>query len=453
MAVILYHKINKHTFCNDGFAAALCAYAVFGDEANYIPVVHGDPPVDMELLRGQDVFILDFVYDLETMREIAGLAKSTYVIDHHKSTQDQFAGKFEDGSVHFIYSDVHSAAGIAFNFFQSRMPLFLTQPSALPLLIEHVEDNDLWRHSNPYTKPFIRALQLLPTTFNAWWTVLTQCRVKDSPTYQRMVSEGILLDGYAENYLNALVESSFSVNLNGHKGLAVNFNGSSLDLSILGEKLAERSGTFGAVFNVQPNKTQVELRAKNMDVAALASLYGGGGHVEAAGFRIETAQVAAFVDAAKSLDIARLAVRIQRYISKSGCMCTREVEMAIEQALDTDAAQDQFSYALSVSSDENWFRQFQFYLARMIGLPKYLSGGLLTRIFPYYQDDNLEKVIEAAGKSSADELLARLIAALSVKTYKLRNYRCTVNLDIAGDQYSHSMSLSVRDNYVFITRK
>ena len=80
---------------------------------------------------------------------------------------------------------------------------------------------------------------------------------------------------YAMNFLTGAVS-----------GLAVNAN--ALFASELGNRLAERSGSFGLVWELAAGgDVKVSLRAAGkVDVAAIAAGYGGGGHPNAAGFRM-----------------------------------------------------------------------------------------------------------------------------------------------------------------------
>ena len=69
-------------------------------------------------------------------------------------------------------------------------------------------------------------------------------------------------------------------------GLAINAN--ALFASELGNVLAERSGTFGAIWHLGGDgEAKVSLRANNrINVAKIAEHYGGGGHPNAAGMRL-----------------------------------------------------------------------------------------------------------------------------------------------------------------------
>jgi hypothetical protein len=78
-------------------------------------------------------------------------------------------------------------------------------------------------------------------------------------------------------------------------GIAINAN--SLFASELGNQLAEQSGTFALIWQLAGDgEVKASLRSKgDFDVAAIAARYGGGGHRNAAGFRLPAAQFMAEV--------------------------------------------------------------------------------------------------------------------------------------------------------------
>jgi len=73
-----------------------------------------------------------------------------------------------------------------------------------------------------------------------------------------------------------------------HAVSGLGINASALFASELGNRLAEQSGSFGLVWQLSANgEAQVSLRAAGkVNVAEIAANYGGGGHPNAAGFRL-----------------------------------------------------------------------------------------------------------------------------------------------------------------------
>jgi nanoRNase/pAp phosphatase (c-di-AMP/oligoRNAs hydrolase) len=94
--------------------------------------------------------------------------------------------------------------------------------------------------------------------------------------------------GMMRLYYNAQLEAHkkrqpMYVNFNDQSGLALNADAAFS--SELGHYLAEKSKTFGAVYQVEGTKIKFSLRScGDYDVSALAKIFGGGGHKNAAGF-------------------------------------------------------------------------------------------------------------------------------------------------------------------------
>ena len=84
-------------------------------------------------------------------------------------------------------------------------------------------------------------------------------------------------------------------------GLAI--NASALFASELANRLAEQSGSFGLIWQLGADgEAKVSLRAAGkVDVAEIATRYGGGGHPNAAGFRMPLSRFANETLGVKSL--------------------------------------------------------------------------------------------------------------------------------------------------------
>ncbi|MGA8427082.1 MAG: phosphoesterase, partial [Candidatus Dormiibacterota bacterium] len=75
-----------HGDCPDGFGAAFAAWKRFGEDADYVPVNHGDPPPNA---RGRHVLMADFAYDRGTTEKLALASASLVVLDHHRSAASE----------------------------------------------------------------------------------------------------------------------------------------------------------------------------------------------------------------------------------------------------------------------------------------------------------------------------------------------------------------------------
>jgi len=311
-----------HADCPDGFGAAYAAWRRFGDSASYRPMHHGEP-WEMAAIAGHDVYVLDFSFPPAILETMAGLARSVTQIDHHASARLPWAGrlvKAADGGEAFghpslpltlLFDLEKSGARLAWEYFNPGLPL--------PLALSHVEDSDMWRFALPGTRPFGRALRLLPFDFTAWDDLVRRTPDADAEGYKAFLADGVAIERFFQSEIERLAQSRLvmPVRLRGEpidplqalrhglptlvdgdrawravSGLGI--NASALFASELGSLLAERSGSFALVWQLAADgEVKVSLRAAGqVDVAALAAGYGGGGHPNAAGFRLPLAHFA-----------------------------------------------------------------------------------------------------------------------------------------------------------------
>jgi uncharacterized protein len=313
--------IFYHADCPDGFGAAYAAWRVFGDTARYLPMHHGMPWQETDV-RDRAVFILDFSFPKEDLLAMARIARSVVMLDHHgtarrpwaevlqKSPDSSFeAFQAEDLPLRICFDMNKSGARLAWEYF-----LPATPP---PLLIGHIEDIDLWRFALPGTKAFSRALRLFPFDFQVWDKLARSTETTQGERYQRLLADGEAIDRFINIEIERLVAGRLltPITLRGEpvdplqavrhgqpvitaenrtwlavSGLAVNAN--SVFASELGSALAEKSGSFGAIWQLgNDGEAKVSLRANNrVDVARIAENYGGGGHPNAAGLRLPMAE-------------------------------------------------------------------------------------------------------------------------------------------------------------------
>lgn len=308
-----------HGDCQDGFAAAWCAWRCFGSAADYQPMHYGDR-WPMSLVDGRRVFILDFSADRETVLEIARRADGLLLLDHHatpcKDWQDLLVPDAGSGLQRF--DDPRLKLTVAFDMNRSGARLawdWFFPEQALPRMIAHVEDQDLWRFAMPETRAYCRALRCRPFEFPVWEQIAIESGVRfdvdGTPGFQRMLIEGQAIEGFFAQEVRQLAAiAARPVRLRGDPiepaaaaaaGLPVLLgattyraieglcaNASPLFASELGELLARRSGSFGMTWMLRGDgRVKVSLRAEGaVNVANIAERYGGGGHPNAAGFLV-----------------------------------------------------------------------------------------------------------------------------------------------------------------------
>ncbi len=258
---VLYHNDA------DGFASALAAWLVYGDNANYIPVRYGEPvpPLPTGTL---ELFILDFSYKRETCEYLASRFM-LQVIDHHKTAREELAG-----APYALFDMNRAGCELAWAYFHPDKPL--------PDLLAYVADRDLWKWELPNSEEINAWVAILPLNFARWAEVL-----RDG-IGEREMTMGSALLASQEIQLKSLAKKARRVDLFGKRAVVVN---SSVLHSELGNHLAtlHPQSELVAIYNDMPDGTRkysLRTHRPDVDVSIMARWFGGGGHQRAAGFTL-----------------------------------------------------------------------------------------------------------------------------------------------------------------------
>lgn len=261
--VVLYHK-----GCSDGFGAAWSAWKKFGARAEYIGINHDDPfPADF---KNKTVYMLDISYSEEKTKKLLRIAKYLVIIDHHISAERSVKMAHE-----YSYSLKHSGATLAWQYFHPK--------KKIPKLINYIEDVDLWRRKLPKTMELNTVLRIYPLDFKIWNKI---ARYWDSEKLRAHYSaEGAAMLKYESDLISRLVGDAEEVSFNKHKATAVN---APVRLaSQIGDALVRKGSPIGIIWQKKNDKFLVSLRSRSsVDVSKIAVKFGGGGHKQAAGFRL-----------------------------------------------------------------------------------------------------------------------------------------------------------------------
>ncbi|OGG76458.1 hypothetical protein A2950_00615 [Candidatus Kaiserbacteria bacterium RIFCSPLOWO2_01_FULL_55_19] len=267
--------ILYHGGCPDGFGGAYAAYKKFGDAADYIPVKHGKSAP--ENLDGKDLYFIDFCYPQEIMDALAAVAKSVTVLDHHEGVHavaTAFPGVFDTN---------HSGASIAWSYFHPDVPV--------PMLLNYVEDGDLYRFVLPDARKILAYIYTLTDSFASFdvqnvekWNTFVAELEKPSER-KRMADIGALFAQYHEHVVVHGVNHAETVHFEGYECYLTGSTGEFV--SDIGNRLARLKPPIAIILSSGAEGLRVSLRSDgSVDVATLARKYGGNGHPAAAGFEL-----------------------------------------------------------------------------------------------------------------------------------------------------------------------
>ena len=301
-AIVIYHAN-----CLDGFGAAYCFHYLkehIPYDLEFYPANYGKEPPYKEL-AGKHVFIVDFSYKKNQMIGIALQAASLVVLDHHKTAKEELEGLEEaireeeqiraaelgnngveedDCVACFIHFNMQrSGTGLTWEYLTASYPP-MNYVIKTPELLKHIEDRDLWKFELPNTKALMAALQSLPMTFESWDSVM---RLE---SYDGMIMLGQkLLDQHLHLVKMGIESTKRMMNIGGIYVPVANLHGvfASDAGNLMSAEYAEGS-LFSATYYDTADGRIFSLRSQQngTDVSAIAAKYGGGGHKNAAGFKV-----------------------------------------------------------------------------------------------------------------------------------------------------------------------
>lgn len=291
-----------HANCADGFTAAWAVHKAM--PAEFHAAAYGAPMPDT---TGRDVILVDFCYKPAQMLEMQQKARSILVLDHHKSAADELPDEPRTGpefltvarmdtwprrltwerhmacvyqdecegitfAIVYAYFDMHrSGAGIAWDFFHPTTPR--------PALVNHVEDRDLWRFALAGTREIQATVFSHRYSFETW-DMLAQM----DPAELRKQGEAIERKHH-KDVAELVAVCRRPMTIAGH----------TVDVASLPHTLTSDAGglmaegePFAACYWDTATHRVFSLRSRDdgIDVSVIAQSYGGGGHRNAAGFRV-----------------------------------------------------------------------------------------------------------------------------------------------------------------------
>ncbi|RLJ20009.1 phosphohydrolase [bacterium endosymbiont of Escarpia laminata] len=257
-----------HANCADGFGAAWAVRHALGNIVDFHPAKYGLPPPDV---TDRDLIIVDFSYPCDTLREMAKLAASILVLDHHKTALEDLQPLLEDGIVLGTFDMDKSGAMLAWEHFNPHQ--------APPALLRHIEDRDLWRFELAGTLEIQAALFSYPYDFQVW----DQLMATDTEILRR---DGAAISRKHTKDVHELIDAAaYRIIIAGHDVPVLNapyFHSSEAGHAMgAGEPFAAcyYDTEHHRVFSLRSDKD-------GMDVSEIAAGFGGGGHQHAAGFRL-----------------------------------------------------------------------------------------------------------------------------------------------------------------------
>jgi oligoribonuclease NrnB/cAMP/cGMP phosphodiesterase (DHH superfamily) len=254
--------IISHKSCMDGMASAWVCKKRYPTAEVYF-AQYGEPMPEIPYYSS--VIMVDFSYPREQLEKLHNqVEKRLIVLDHHKTAQKDL-----DGLPYAQFDMNECGATLAWEY--------CFPDVERPLILDYVKDRDLWLWALPNSREVSAALQLHVQTFEDFNTLEIDSLIKD----------GITILSYQRKMVNSLSDKAKIEDVGGYSVPTVN---SPVLQSEIGERLLELypQHPFAAIyFQLDLNTRVFSLRSrKDFDVSVVAKTFGGGGHAQAAGFKV-----------------------------------------------------------------------------------------------------------------------------------------------------------------------
>jgi oligoribonuclease NrnB/cAMP/cGMP phosphodiesterase (DHH superfamily) len=262
-----------HANCTDGFSAAWVFHHRDPNGYDFHPGSYGSGPPDV---TGREVYLVDFSYPRAVLREMARGAATLTVLDHHKTAQADLEGFTDEAPNATVVFDMdRSGCAIAWDF------MFPNQPR--PLLLGHVQDRDLWKFKLDGTRNVMAYVFSFKQSFETWDRLMAAAPVE----LVKMTAAGSAIERkHAKDVAEAISMCQRSMVIGGHTVPAAGVP--TMMASDAGNLMAQGK-PFAACYYDTHSHRCFSLCSSDaaLDVSVIAKEYGGGGHRNAAGFRVE----------------------------------------------------------------------------------------------------------------------------------------------------------------------
>lgn len=294
--------IITHANCVDGCTCRAIMEEKYGETAEYIEVDHSeiDPAFPHKFqkfwdyvsqFKNTEIFMADICLKEVFINLFLENNNIVNIIDHHETALpliEKLRKQKQDNpglALNITFSDNNSESGAMLtwkHFFPHIKP---------PMLVEYVSDGDLWTfnygNETHYFYSGILANNRQPKeVLKDYWIKI----LHDDIELKKIIEIGSNIYGSYIEEVKSFLPYATEVVLDGHKGYMV--NASMKYKSELGNFLALKNNTFGLVWEVKEDgMVACSLRSvKPFRVKEIAEKFGGGGHGQAAAFRLENLQ-------------------------------------------------------------------------------------------------------------------------------------------------------------------
>ena len=280
--LVVYHKR-----CADGVASAALLVKFYPEPLDMLPGVYQKPPADMDFFNGRDVFFVDFSYEFKFMGEILQRARSVIYLDHHAAAvtrMRQYQHMNKLGMSFSVSDESLSGVGCVWAWLEVNG---LVDNETPPAILKYIQDRDLWKFEYGALSQYVNEyLQYRGVTVANLHDLLSYTE-EDLAAKVMPIGE-VLRTKFINDCHSIIAQGRRFEDFRGHRIAIANANGQYA--SEVGNMMCldkEHPVDFAVTYFEAQGTINYSLRSLKggPDVSQIASIWGGGGHANAAGFK------------------------------------------------------------------------------------------------------------------------------------------------------------------------
>jgi oligoribonuclease NrnB/cAMP/cGMP phosphodiesterase (DHH superfamily) len=281
-----------HGGCLDGFTSAWIVWRACNGEAEFVAGEYDkEPPWD--LIRGRNVAMVDFSYKRDVIEKMRETCRSILILDHHKTAQqdlEPFITPYDvvnpnwpllpdKGEIACFFDMARSGAGLCWDFFIPHTPRMR--------IVSWVEDRDLWKFEQLYTREICASLYSYDFDFITWEGFAYDLESEEG-VWRHTQAGTAIMRAQAQERAQLIARGKTAMKLGGVWMPVINapwMHASEIGSTVSSDP--ENATKCCATYYDGPDGRFFSLRSAKdgPDVSIIASQYGGGGHKNAAGFK------------------------------------------------------------------------------------------------------------------------------------------------------------------------
>lgn len=327
-------SIISHAECTDGIVSAYLIWKwcrINNLENEVLFCYYGKEPPEVKYDK---IIMVDFSYKREIIEGWCDAGKKVVMLDHHESTAKLYGGyttltcALHQGEGLFTRQILldNSGAGLAFMSVNKRTHGFgipgantvnleeslglqslnlqwdldkwftihrkQSNFSRLKNIVKHTEDRDLWKFELPDTNVYYELLNSFEKSVENIDKIVNMSDVEWANHYSMAFAKVDLREKLSKDYAGKARLISFA----GYHGIPI--VNCPADFASRVCEVLYQDKPFSIAFSISPEQVYISLRSKKnygVDVSLIAEKFGGGGHVNSAGMKLELEQVVDFL--------------------------------------------------------------------------------------------------------------------------------------------------------------